>query len=331
MGATVAVAPTLMEGATATVAAASDGSAILQVEVYARKAEAERGEADHGPPGGCVAPPVGDEGSMCHQRQVLEPPLITPSSSGAGPHLVGLDDEQEDGERSAKAKVRRRDGVGTPAPSGDGSVERRHSSCAEEREEPGTGSRHRAPCARQSECNDDRGTPTGAGTNGDEARRDRCDTGRLAKRRRATRHGPPSDVWMSPPSWLYLPHLGCGTGEPRHASGGEDGGRGDEASGTPRSSSRGRASVPDAGLALGGAAAMATTRAIARRGRADDGGVAAARRGTNRPQGPLHLHGRQRRGTRAPKRMAADGVPRRRRIDLPFAAAWRNGPIVTQR
>ncbi len=52
VGATVAVAPTFMEGATATVAAASDGSAILQVEVCAREAVAERGEADHGPPVG---------------------------------------------------------------------------------------------------------------------------------------------------------------------------------------------------------------------------------------------------------------------------------------
>ncbi len=188
-GATVAVAPTVTEGATATVAAVSDGLAILQMDVGAREADAERGEADHGPPGGYVAPPEGDEGSRCHERQVLQPPLTTPSISGAGPRYDGLDGKQEVGEWSAKAKARRRDGVGRPAASGDGSVGRRHSSRAEEREEPDTGSRHHAPSARQSECSDVRVAMNAAGLFGDVAHRARCDDGGSAKRRRAARQG----------------------------------------------------------------------------------------------------------------------------------------------
>ncbi len=192
VGATVAVAPTFMEGATATVATASDRSTILHVEVGARLAEVGRGEVDRGPPGGCVAPPEGDEGSMGHGRQVLHSPLVMPNISGAGPRHAGLDGKQEVSEWSAEEIARRRDGVGRPALSADGSVGRRHSSCAEEWEEPDAGSRRHAPSARQSECSDVRVARGADGIWDNVVHRERGNVDGPAKRPRVDQRGPPS-------------------------------------------------------------------------------------------------------------------------------------------
>ncbi len=316
--------------AAAAVVAVGDRPAALQTDDYAPDADAEGGEAGRGPPVGCVAPTDGVEKSTVDKyRREIYPPQRTPHSLGVGPSRYGLGGKQQEGERPAAEKARRREGAEGPATPSTAACSDGTAAVRGGRDELETSSSHRAQGARQRECRDLRniegleasgdadgvhdapgrrpsddetdaagsescrdaaagllavddrlrhargshgrggnqadalrhgrdggGLPLaavhdgvqGSHRRGDQERvtaaerhrhqgpphhprrhRDRgaarpgpeapgdagADTGRHQAKRRRVHPVPPVPpvVWMQPPSWLYLPHVGVGTGE----------------------------------------------------------------------------------------------------------------------